>query len=110
MRAPRRFRSVLTCIATVSLGMAQPSLNDTARFLEQSTFGPIPQLISKIQASGFDAFLQEQFTAPASSYPDLPLQPTPLNQTLLLKQPDDALKQSCAGQRNYFAAFGSCSE
>lgn len=76
MRVLRRFRFAFTCFATATIGVAQPSFNDTVRFLEQSTFGATPQLVSQVQATGFDAFLQEQFAAPASSYPDLPLQPT----------------------------------
>jgi len=42
-----------------------------ARFLEQSTFGPTPQLIAHVQQIGLQAFLNEQFTAPASTYPAL---------------------------------------
>lgn len=55
---------------------APPSASDTVRFLEQSTFGPNQALISHVQSIGFSAFLDEQFALPASSYPDLPLQPT----------------------------------
>jgi uncharacterized protein (DUF1800 family) len=40
------------------------------RFLEQSTFGPTPALISQVQASGFVPFLTSQFTATQSTYPD----------------------------------------
>src|SRR3954470_11547517 len=76
MRARQSLGLALGCIATVSSGMAQAFLGDTVRFLEQSTFGPTPQLVSQVQAGGFEAFLQEQFSAPASSYPDLPIQPT----------------------------------
>jgi uncharacterized protein (DUF1800 family) len=39
-----------------------------ARFLEQSTFGPTPQLIQHVQTVGFQAFLNEQFAALASTY------------------------------------------
>ena len=39
------------------------------RFLEQSTFGPTPELVSQVQLTGFDPFLQGQFTAGASTYP-----------------------------------------
>src|ERR1044072_2191971 len=76
MRARRSLGLTLGCIVTVSLGMATPFLGDTVRFLEQSTFGPTPPLISQVRASGFEAFLQEQFEVAASSYPDLLLQPT----------------------------------
>jgi uncharacterized protein (DUF1800 family) len=40
------------------------------RFLEQSTFGPTPALITQVQASGFIPFLTSQFTATQSTYPD----------------------------------------
>jgi uncharacterized protein (DUF1800 family) len=40
------------------------------RFLEQSTFGPTPELVNQVAQSGFDAFLQSQLAAPASTYPD----------------------------------------
>src|SRR5207253_2602222 len=40
------------------------------RFLEQSTFGPTPQLVSQVKLTGFTPFLIDQFSAQASSYPD----------------------------------------
>jgi hypothetical protein len=45
---------------------------DIVRFLEQSTWGPTPDLVEHVRQVGFDAFLTEQFEAPASSYPSLP--------------------------------------
>lgn len=39
------------------------------RFLEQSTFGPTPELVNQLQQIGFDPFLQTQLAAPASKYP-----------------------------------------
>ncbi len=62
--------------AFLALAHAQPSTNDTVRFLEQATFGPNSSLIAHAQSIGFSAFLDEQFALPPSSYPDLPLQPT----------------------------------
>ncbi|MBV8905580.1 MAG: DUF1800 family protein, partial [Acidobacteriia bacterium] len=67
--------------------VAQPSTNETVRFLEEATFGPNPALIAHVQSLGnsassaFPAFLNEQFALPASSYPDLPLQPTTVPMT-----------------------------
>ena len=51
---------------------ANPSVSYDAavRFLEQSTFGPTPQLISQVEQSGFSAFLTSQFSASGSTYPD----------------------------------------
>jgi uncharacterized protein (DUF1800 family) len=40
-----------------------------ARFLEQSTFGPTPALTQHVQQVGLQAFLNEQFSAAASTYP-----------------------------------------
>ena len=51
------------------------STADIVRFLEQSTFGPTPALIEHVRQVGLEAFLEEQFQAPASSYPTLPLYP-----------------------------------
>jgi uncharacterized protein (DUF1800 family) len=39
------------------------------RFIEQSTFGPTPELVNQVQAAGFDPFLQSQFAATATAYP-----------------------------------------
>jgi uncharacterized protein (DUF1800 family) len=54
---------------------AQPSRADTVRFLEQSTFGPTAELVAHVQAIGFEAFLNEQFAAPMSDYPELEFWP-----------------------------------
>src|SRR5579864_9345439 len=43
-----------------------------ARFLEQSTFGPTPALIQHVQQVGLQPFLNEQFSAIASTYPTPP--------------------------------------
>lgn len=49
---------------------SQVSQAAAARFLEQSTFGPTTALIAQVQQSGFPAFLNSQFSAPMSTYPD----------------------------------------
>jgi uncharacterized protein (DUF1800 family) len=48
---------------------------DVIRFLEQATFGPTPALVARVRAIGFEAWLDEQFAAPVSSYPKLAQQP-----------------------------------
>jgi Protein of unknown function (DUF1800) len=53
---------------------------DTVRFLEQATFGPTPAEVTRVQAIGFRAYLNEQFAAPMSSYPALTLMPTDTSQ------------------------------
>ncbi|MDP9004753.1 MAG: DUF1800 family protein [Verrucomicrobiota bacterium] len=45
-----------------------PTVADAGRFLSQATFGANDALITKVQNQGFDAFLNEQFAAPASSH------------------------------------------
>ena len=67
--------AILGLLAGAATGQT-PSTADTVRFLEQSTFGPTQALIAHVQAVGFSAFLNEQFSAPASAYPNLALQPT----------------------------------
>lgn len=59
---------------TPSAGKA--SAPDAVRFLEQSSFGLTPASIERVQAIGFRAFLDEQFNAPVSDYPEL--QPAPI--------------------------------
>ena len=54
---------------------AQPSRADTVRFLEQSTFGPTSELVTHVQDIGFEAFLNAQFAAPMSDYPELEFWP-----------------------------------
>lgn len=49
---------------------------DAIRFLEQSSWGPTPALIDRVREVGFEAYLAEQFAAPMSSYPTMPLFPT----------------------------------
>jgi uncharacterized protein (DUF1800 family) len=41
-----------------------------ARFLEQATFGPTPQLIEQVRYVGFQNFLNDQFNAPSSTFDD----------------------------------------
>lgn len=61
--------------------VSRPSLvvGDIVRFLEHSTYGPTSELIAHVQDIGFEGFLNEQFNAPISSYPTLPLYPTTRN-------------------------------
>ncbi len=72
----------LTALALAVMGDAGPAAHaaastaDIVRFLEQSTFGPTPELVEHVREIGFASFLDEQFDAPASSYPTLPLYPT----------------------------------
>jgi len=67
--------SLASTLATVRLVEAQPSAADAVRFLEQSTFGPTPELIARVRQAGFETFLDEQLATPISDYPDLPFWP-----------------------------------
>jgi uncharacterized protein (DUF1800 family) len=57
-------------VAQVVTGNAAVTSAAAVRLLEQSTFGPTPELVNQVQQLGFDAFLQNQFTAPPSTYAD----------------------------------------
>jgi hypothetical protein len=50
-----------------------PGAAEAARFLQHSTWGPTSDLIAHVQEVGYERFLEEQFAAPMSSYPTLPL-------------------------------------
>jgi uncharacterized protein (DUF1800 family) len=61
------------------------STSDTVRFLEQASWGPTTSEVTRAQAMGLRAYLNEQFNAPlafpsdqygAANYPDLTLMPT----------------------------------
>jgi uncharacterized protein (DUF1800 family) len=58
-----------TLTASVVPAVQPVSQVAAVRFIEQSTFGPTPSLVNQVAQSGFDIFLQQQFTAPASAYP-----------------------------------------
>jgi len=52
-----------------TLTVNQASAISAARFLEQSSWGPTPTTIAQVQQVGLQAFLQQQFSAPISTYP-----------------------------------------
>jgi uncharacterized protein (DUF1800 family) len=56
-------------MATVVGGGTPVSAAAAVRFLEQSTFGPTPELVSQVQQIGFAPFLATQLAASASTYP-----------------------------------------
>jgi uncharacterized protein (DUF1800 family) len=53
-----------------------PTSADAVRFLEQATFGPTTDLLAHVRQVGFERYMDEQFEAPISSYPTMPLYPT----------------------------------
>jgi uncharacterized protein (DUF1800 family) len=78
----RRFGLVI-CLSGIigsfapRVATAQPpwgeSWGQAARFLQQSSFGPMPELIMEIQYIGIETFLEEQFGKALTPYPDIPL-------------------------------------
>ncbi len=70
-----------------------PSTADTVRLLEQATWGPSSALVTQVQGLGFAAWLDQQFTAAATSYPTLPLYNTNDNVT-------NNVTTSCYGDPN----------
>lgn len=57
-------------------GAAATGTADTVRFLEQATWGPTSAEVARVQALGLRAYLNQQFNAPVSGYPSMPLYPT----------------------------------
>jgi len=56
---------------TASVTIQDPLAITYGRFLDQSTFGPTPQLMAHVRQIGIPAFLDEQFATPESSWPAL---------------------------------------
>src|SRR2546428_7611595 len=61
--------------ASPPLLASHPKDKDTVHFLQQSTWGPNSQLISEVERH-YEDFLENQFDAPLTSYPTLPLVPS----------------------------------
>ncbi|MBM4261056.1 MAG: DUF1800 domain-containing protein [Deltaproteobacteria bacterium] len=59
--------------------VTSPTTNNAAdvqRFLEQATFGATPALTAAVQASGIEAYINQQLNAPMRDYPNLAFWPT----------------------------------
>jgi uncharacterized protein (DUF1800 family) len=67
--APGINPSTTSATAQVTTGVVE-SVAATVRFLEQSTFGPTPALVTQVQQIGFPEFLSSQFATTGSTYPD----------------------------------------
>ena len=86
-------------------GLARPAQDaasayaDAVRLLEQSTFGPNPALVGRAIEIGAQAFLDEQYAAPASQYPALKYVPAGGQATFCATDPDP----QCA--RDYYTLF-----
>jgi uncharacterized protein (DUF1800 family) len=46
------------------------AMSDGFRFLQQTSFGPTQGTLARVKAIGVPAYLEEQFAAPVSGYPD----------------------------------------
>jgi uncharacterized protein (DUF1800 family) len=51
------------------VGTISIAANVADRFLEQTTFGPTPQLVTQVQYSGLQGFLTQQYGLPVTPYP-----------------------------------------
>ena len=56
-------------VQSFTLVLGQVSTMVAARFLEQSSWGPTPATITQVQEAGLQGFLEQQFSAPVSTYP-----------------------------------------
>ncbi|MEP7272212.1 MAG: DUF1800 family protein [Acidobacteriota bacterium] len=56
--------------ASASINVIDLQAITVGRFLEQSTFGPTPQLTAHVKQVGIQAYLDEQFNTPESVYPN----------------------------------------
>jgi len=70
LRVPGAILAMLIFFQPGLASASAPTDAEAARFLDQATFGPAPDLIAHVKAVGFDQFLNEQFTAPMTGYPD----------------------------------------
>jgi uncharacterized protein (DUF1800 family) len=61
---------VLVIPPVIRTGRSVVSESAARRFLEQAGFGPNTYDVARVQALGFDRWIDEQFTVPASKYPD----------------------------------------
>ena len=91
--------ATLTRPAVAQAQSPAQSYADAARLLEQSTFGPTPTLIDHVMQVGTQAFLDEQYAAPASQYPVLKYVPAGQQATFCPTDPDP----QCG--RDYYSLF-----
>jgi uncharacterized protein (DUF1800 family) len=67
--APGVNNSTTSAVTQVS-SVTVETVAAAVRFLEQSTFGPTPALVTQVQQMGFPEFLTSQFAMSGSTYPD----------------------------------------
>jgi uncharacterized protein (DUF1800 family) len=91
--------SILEGVVMCSPVSAAQAQADALRLLEQSTFGPNDALLAHALSVGTQAFLNEQFAAPASPFPTLKYVPAGQQATFCPTDPDP----QCP--RDYYSLF-----
>ena len=113
--APGMNNSTTSATAQVTTGNVETP-QAAVRFLEQSTFGPTPALITQVQQIGFPEFLTSQFATSGSTYPDPASTVTSLLPTQqvfftnALNNPDQLRQRVALGferDLGYFGLYGS---
>src|SRR5579862_5240515 len=61
---------VVTLAVGATTGPPVVTANVAARFLDQAAFGPDAATLAQVQALGLSAYINQQFAAPVSPYPD----------------------------------------
>jgi uncharacterized protein (DUF1800 family) len=56
-------------------GVSTAQKSDIYRLLRQATFGPTDALVTRVEQLGMAGWIEEQFNAPKSAYPELPYVP-----------------------------------
>jgi uncharacterized protein (DUF1800 family) len=88
-------------IVAVSGGGTPSTAADTVRFLNQATFGPTAPMLSYVQNVGIAAFLEEQFAAPITGYPNFPYYPQTAPQTCTYNSMAPTSAASLCSRDNY---------
>jgi uncharacterized protein (DUF1800 family) len=92
--------ALASCVAAAQAqDSAANAYADAVRLLEQSTFGPDDALVAHVMQVGTQAFLNEQYAAPASTYPALKYVPAGQQATFCPTDPDP----QCS--RDYYTLF-----
>ncbi len=74
---------------------------DAARLLEQATFGPTENDIYHVMSIGTDAWLDEQFNATPTGYPDMPYYPSTAPPNCVYVGSDPSGASSICNRDNY---------
>lgn len=69
-------------VANVEAAAAVVSERAASRFLEQASWGPTPESVLRVQQIGFEKYIEEQFEAVMSDYPEPPLETDAQSQSL----------------------------